>query len=59
MIEANDSIMCGCFSIGLIDFMFKVKGLLGWSSKMHKRKDYQNFLKWWVGVFLGHYLIIK
>ena len=31
-IQANDSIMCRCFCIGFIDFMFKGKGLLDYTN---------------------------
>ena len=29
----------------------------GESNKMHQRENYQDFLKWWGGLFLSHSLI--
>ena len=42
-IQANDSVMCGYFCIGLIDFVLKVKSLLDYanlfSSNEYEKND--------------------
>ena len=38
-IQAYDSILCGYFCIGLIDFMLKEKILLDYTSNNYKKND--------------------
>ena len=48
-IQAKDSIMCGLFSIGFIDFMRKVKSLLNYTnlfSPYEYKKNYKIILKY-------------
>ena len=39
-IQAYDSMMCGCFCIGFINFMLKSKGLLQ-HTNLFSRNDYE------------------
>ena len=43
-IQANDSIMCGYFCIGFIDFMLKDKGLLNYTN-LFSSYEYERMIK--------------
>ena len=38
-VQANNSVMCGCFCIGFLDFMFTGKKLTGFTSMFSKKND--------------------
>ena len=40
--QANDSMMCGYFCIGFIDFMLKGKNLLHYYTNLFSPNEYEN-----------------